>query len=323
MTSFANRKMAEMLGTTVQEMLWQPIIKYMDEADRSTAHMYLERRRQGIREKFEFRFRRLNGTFLWTAIAANPVYDSEGKYLGSLRMVSDITDRKQTAELLSRSQEDLRALAARLEFAREEESTRIAREVHDELGQNLTAISMDLARLKKTLATSKDRELKAAALEKIEGISQTLLTTVGTVRHICSELRPNALEDVGLSAAIESYALQFQARSNIRISLSLSSAPATIEPARRLGALQDLSRNPHQRGPARLRDALIDRIERGRGRHCARSSRQWLRIRRSIDAAEQDAWISGHAGESVGIRRDGRSSDRLEARYRRGCANAR
>lgn len=233
MTSFANRKMAEMLGTTVQEMLWQPILKYMDEADRPTALMYLERRRQGIREKFEFRFRRLNGTYLWTEIAANPVYDSEGKYLGSLRMVSDITDRKKTAELLFRSQEDLRALAARLEFAREEESTRIAREVHDELGQNLTAISMDLARLKKTLATSKDRELKVTALEKIDGIAQMLLNTVATVRHICSELRPNALEDVGLGAAIESYSLQFQARSNIRISLSLSGAPPTIEPARR------------------------------------------------------------------------------------------
>ncbi len=232
MTSFANPKMAQMLGTTVEEMRWRPLFDYVDEADRPAAMRHLEWRRQGLREQYEFKYKRRDGTFLWAAVAANPVYDSNGRYIGSLRMVSDITERKRTAELLSRSREDLRALAARLESAREEECVRIAREAHDELGQNLTAVKMELSGLRKSLAASKDRGFKAPLLEKIDSISKMLSGTVASVRRICSELRPSALDDIGLTAAIESHALQFQARSGVRCSLTLSAEPIAADAAR-------------------------------------------------------------------------------------------
>jgi len=216
-TCFVNPKMAQMLGTTVQAMMWRPMFDYVDPEDHERALLLLNRRRKGLREKYEFKFRRSDGTYLWAAVAANPVCDQNGNYVSSLRMVSDITTRKETEELLSRSQENLRALTARLESAREEESVRIAREIHDELGQNLTAIKMDLTWMKKN-AVDDQPQLH----EKIDAVLKLLSATVTSVRRICSELRPSALDDIGLTAAIESYALKFQARSGIRCSLALT-----------------------------------------------------------------------------------------------------
>jgi signal transduction histidine kinase len=114
----------------------------------------------------------------------------------------DVTDRRR--------REDLRTLATRLHAAREDERTLLAREIHDELGGSLTALKMDLSLLPDRLAA--DHNL---FLEKLNSMSQLIDTTLAQVRTIATGLRPVALDELGLVAAVEWQAREFQTRSGI------------------------------------------------------------------------------------------------------------
>src|SRR6185369_8490716 len=111
----------------------------------------------------------------------------------------DVTDREKKAEL--------RALAARLHAVREEETTRLAREMHDELSGTLTALKMDLSLLPDRVA--KDHKL---FLEKLESMSGLIDSTLDRVHAIVTALRPVVLDEFGLVAAIEWQAGEFQDR---------------------------------------------------------------------------------------------------------------
>jgi PAS domain S-box-containing protein len=131
-------------------------------------------------------------------------------------ILRDITERKEAEEALSRSEGQLRALAARLLRAREEEAIRIARELHDQLGRCLTTLKLDLGWIEHGLTGGAAGESALATLlEKAQRMSQALDETVHTVRRISAELRPGVLDDLGLAAAIEWQARDFQARSGV------------------------------------------------------------------------------------------------------------
>ncbi len=125
---------------------------------------------------------------------------------------------ERTAELakanegLRQSREQLRALAVHLESVREDERTRIAREVHDELGQALTGLSMDLAWLLKRIPKTKTN---AWLNDKIHAMANSITYTIEQVREISSDLRPGVLDQLGLVAAIEWLAHDFHKRSGV------------------------------------------------------------------------------------------------------------
>jgi PAS domain S-box-containing protein len=104
-TTFVNNQMAEMLGYTVEEMLGTPLFAFMDEEGRAIATVHVERRRQGIEERHEFKFRRSDGSDLWASLSTNAIFDRSGQYAGALAMVSDITSRKQALEALRQQTE--------------------------------------------------------------------------------------------------------------------------------------------------------------------------------------------------------------------------
>lgn len=99
-TSYVNPRMAEMLGYTIDEMLGKTLFDFMDTEAQVQAHIYLERRRQGIQEQHDFRFQTKTGRDVWTLISTNPLYDDAGTYIGSLGMLTDISDRKVTESML-------------------------------------------------------------------------------------------------------------------------------------------------------------------------------------------------------------------------------
>jgi PAS domain S-box-containing protein len=129
----------------------------------------------------------------------------------------DETERRQALEVLETSREQLRRFSSEIERAREEVSARIAREIHDELGQQLTGMKLDLAWLRGHL---KDLPEAPDALQrKVQDIADLVDTTVEQVRRIASELRPGVLDDLGLSAALEWQAGEFEVRTGIRCRL--------------------------------------------------------------------------------------------------------
>ncbi len=129
---------------------------------------------------------------------------------------SDITERKRGEESLVLQREQLRALAERLQWVREEDRKKVARDLHDQIGQILTAIKMDMTWMSRHLPES-EGEVLARLKESIQLINDG----VKAVRTICSGLRPGVLDDLGLAAAIEWQASEFASRNGVHCEVSV------------------------------------------------------------------------------------------------------
>jgi PAS domain S-box-containing protein len=162
----------------------------------------------------EYRYRCGDGSYAFVIDRGFVIYDNgiPTRMIGSM---TDITEAKQARAELESSHERLRALAGHLQAAREEERTRVAREIHDELGQALTGLKMDVAWLRKKLA--KDQE---PLREKTDSMLALMDQTIQSVRRISTELRPGVLDDLGLAAAIEWQIHEFQNRTGIKCVLA-------------------------------------------------------------------------------------------------------
>ncbi len=128
-----------------------------------------------------------------------------------LILSNDITEKLEAQEELEASRDQLRNLSSHLEKIREDERTSIAREIHDELGQQLTGLKMDVSWIARRL-----KENDIALNEKIQGMIQLIDDTVKTVRKIASELRPGILDDLGLVAALDWQSKEFEKRTGIK-----------------------------------------------------------------------------------------------------------
>jgi PAS domain S-box-containing protein len=167
----------------------------------------------------EYRIIRPDGQVRFLQARGEVVFDSGGKPVKLMGTSQDITDRRRADEQLRASREQMRALSAHLQFIREEERTRIAREVHDELGQVLTALKMDLSLLNHKLLESSAILPRRTLYEEIKSMSKKVDATIKSVRKIVTELRPEVLDHLGLRSAIEWQAQEFQARSGIECKL--------------------------------------------------------------------------------------------------------
>lgn len=175
----------------------------------------------------EYRMRAKNGDWRWMLCLGN-VQDRTQE--GQPRRVTgthlDITDQKDAEVTLRRSESQLRLLAARLEAIREEERKAISQEIHDELGQTLTGLKMDLAWIDGRLG---DRlELSDRVREMMARVD----ATVEAVRDLSSRLRPALLDDLGLSEAVEWQVEDFQRRSGLHCDLAISVDDPKIAPER-------------------------------------------------------------------------------------------
>jgi signal transduction histidine kinase len=128
----------------------------------------------------------------------------------ALRESADRRERQRAEDKLRRSLDQLRALTTYLQYVREEERTRIAREVHDELGQALTGLKLDMS----WLASKLGKNAKPVQ-QKVKTMVDHIDSTIQTVRRIATELRPGILDSLGLVAAMEWQANEFQTRTSI------------------------------------------------------------------------------------------------------------
>ncbi|MEE9522368.1 MAG: PAS domain S-box protein [candidate division NC10 bacterium] len=211
-------------------------------------------------------FWRKDGKCFPVEYISTPIRDKEGMLLGAVVTFKNITERKRadeslrrahdelergvqerTAELskaigileeqiaerhrvedrLRRSEDQLRALSGHLRAVQEEERARIAREVHDELGQSLTALKIDLSWLSQRLAGERV-ELQT----KIQTMTHLIDETIQAVRRIATELRPGVLDHLGLVAALEWQVREFQERTGLVCALKKSPDDLVLDTAR-------------------------------------------------------------------------------------------
>ena len=131
-------------------------------------------------------------------------------------LATKIAERQQVEDHLHRSRSQFRDLSAHLQRIREDERTRIARDIHDDLGQCLTTLKLDLA-----LLYQDTPEQSALVRQRVREMSHLVDGTINSVRRIITELRPRLLDDLGLTAAIEWQTADFQKRTGIPVSLSV------------------------------------------------------------------------------------------------------
>jgi signal transduction histidine kinase len=149
-------------------------------------------------------------------IRAIPRFDEDQNIIGLVHVVRDISQRVDDQMQIEKSSEELRLLNAYLQNLREEERTRIAHEIHDELGQSLTALKIEVSWLAKKLG-SRDKIMKNK-LTDIEAITES---TIHSVRKIAYELRPGVLDDIGLQAALELQVEDFRKHTGIECDITV------------------------------------------------------------------------------------------------------
>jgi PAS domain S-box-containing protein len=215
--TYWNNGAQALFGYTAEEAIGRPIERLIlpdDDAARSDWKDELGQVSSQGRWQGQVRRRRKDGSLIWTDVVASVVRSSEGHGPGFIAIHRDSTELRRSQALLRDSHERLQHLAAGLIDVREQERSAIARELHDELGQALTRLNMDLMWLAERLP----RRLRTGRTAGMLSLVERMLTTV---QHLSSRLRPAILDDFGLEAAIEWQAQEFEQWNGARCRLDL------------------------------------------------------------------------------------------------------
>jgi PAS domain S-box-containing protein len=238
-----NRAAEQLFGWSASEAVGQSIMILIPPELRNQEVEILRRLRNGERiEHLETVRRKKSGEQIEVALTISPVIGPSGAVIGASKIARDITERKQveaklkaandhleervqerTAELWEKNEElvkqakTVRELSGRLLQAQDEERRRIARELHDSVGQLLAATSMTLSKIsrqRRTLSTEIN-----ACVEEISGLVEQASTEIRTISHL---LHPPLLDELGLESAIRIFIEGFGQRSKIKVSFAMS-----------------------------------------------------------------------------------------------------
>ncbi|MBI4986454.1 MAG: PAS domain S-box protein [Rhodocyclales bacterium] len=209
-----------MFGCAMAEAIGSPLERFMPERFRAAHRQHVlgfaasETRSRDMAPQMAIVGQRADGReFPIEATISQVQLSGEKLYTAILR---DVTERRRAERQLHESNRQLRELSGSLQNVREEERTRISRELHDELGQQLTGLKMDLSWLAKHAHEPKSVD------EKIESMKRQVDATIKSVRRISTDLRPTLLDELGLGAAIEWLADDFKRKTGVAVSLDLA-----------------------------------------------------------------------------------------------------
>lgn len=152
-----------------------------------------------------------------------PILDEDGNLIEVISMGIDVTEREKSKEELLKSEQKLRALASHLQSVREEERATIARELHDELGQILTSIKMNLMMMTKQVLQDDESFDKMIFENEINSMNEMIEHSVRRLKKLISELRPEVLDNLGLIPAVEWLIEQFITRSGVKVNFKVES----------------------------------------------------------------------------------------------------
>jgi PAS domain S-box-containing protein len=225
----ANSQTEQLFGYTAEALLGQPVEKLLPErfSDRHQTHrlLYADQPRPRVMGAGLALFgRRQDGTEFPIEVSLGPLQTEEGLLISCA--IRDITERQRAADALAAAHAELQTLMQRVQAVREEERAELAREVHDELGQQLSGLKMDVAWLRKRLPPEAPQ-----LSDKLEAMSDLLDVAIKSVRHIASELRPGLLDDFGLLAAMEWQLHEFEQRSGLTTHFHATRPELALPPA--------------------------------------------------------------------------------------------
>jgi len=186
---------------------------------------YFEWKIKEKRTLFDIKYkiiRQNDGQLRWVHALGQLFYDENGQLINAIGTLQDITERKKAKEALKESQEQLKNFAAHLQNVREEERILLAREIHDELGQILIALKIDMGMLKQNVKKSYGSSIPEDIQNKFDGVFALVDSTIETTRRIMTDLRPEVLYLVGFVEAVKLQLASFQDRFGIACSFNNS-----------------------------------------------------------------------------------------------------
>jgi len=213
---------------------------------------------------FSFDFRPVDGVERTYQSHVVPEFGPDGRVATVLSVVRDVTELRR-AELLARANEKrFKELTAYLEQVLENERRHIARDIHDQLGQHLSSISLDLARLGLIIEKSPESPERTRSWDITSDMRATIAQTVKDIRRISARLRPGILDDFGLGAAIDSETREFAARAGIECEVDLRGAehPVTEPQATQLFRIfRECLTNISRHAGAKRVDVRLTRVD--------------------------------------------------------------
>ncbi|MCA8292774.1 PAS domain S-box protein [Burkholderia sp. AU30198] len=225
----------QVFGVSAMEAIGAPLSRFIPERFRAAHAKHVDQfgvtgvsERQMGRQRVLFGLR-ANGEEFPIEASISQIRDASGKLYTV--MLRDITERQRAENALKQSREELRELSANLQNVREEEKTRIARELHDDLGQQLTALKMDLSVVEQQLRGPRHAPPDEGVLGHLQGMRRLIDATVASVRRIAADLRPVMLDDLGLVPAIEWLANDFTNRYGIDVERHIETGGLTFTSA--------------------------------------------------------------------------------------------
>ncbi len=217
-----NPEAERLLGWTEEEMLGRKVfdVIYWQEQEESQPGDFCQQLSDVLVNGSSYRsesdvFVRKDGSLMIVSFITSPIMEC-GKLVASVTAFQDIGLRKQAENDLILSREQLRDLTAHQQSVREEERTRIARELHDELGQMLTGVKLDAMWLANRMSGE-----NPAIVGKIASMSKLIDETLDAMRRVAADLRPVMLDDLGLAAAVEWLSEEFGKHADISVQLEL------------------------------------------------------------------------------------------------------
>ncbi|HYU78274.1 MAG TPA: PAS domain S-box protein [Vicinamibacterales bacterium] len=201
---FANRRLGILLGCLAADIVGHSAYELVADDEVDAARRAFDARDTGSGGQMETRLRRLDGSTVWTNVSTALTHDENGSFTGMIRMYTDVTVRHELAEARD-------VLMRQLVDAQERERQRVARELHDQMGQHIVGLSLGLARL--AAATSHVEDVQPLIFD-LRRLADLLGRDVHT---LALELRPSALDHLGLCVALSSYAEEIAQRTKIEM----------------------------------------------------------------------------------------------------------
>ena len=219
----ANAAFERLVGLSGAQLRARAIGRLSDPSDEAQDQVMLDKLRAGEAETFltETRYRRPDGGVTWTENFVGTIDGEDGRPRYIVKIVQDISSRKAAADAILASRNELRFLYDWLQHVRKDERIALAREVHDQLGQILSAAKIDIKLLLEDIQGSSAGLPRRKLVQELSSASATLDQAIDSARSIAMQLRPPEIDSQGLYAAVDWHARDFERRTRVGVALDL------------------------------------------------------------------------------------------------------